>query len=221
MLRPLAGGPALRVTGFITGRQFELLPTVWTSLATWQALTAAAQPESRSAVPVAQVLTVSLAPGAQPTTVRREISSRLGATVLTRSQAVLAIPGAAAMHSTIAGLIAAVLVVAAIVTALFAALYTAERRSELARLRALGTPARRLASGLLVQALAPAVLAAIIAYLLAALMITAVPPQFPVKLPVPDAASLGALILVAAVAGTSLSVLRIARIDPATILEEP
>jgi putative ABC transport system permease protein len=220
-IRALAGGPPLRVTGFITGGQFELLPTVWTPLAAWQALAAATQPESRSTILVAQVLTVNLAAHAPAGRVQQEISHLLGATVMTRSQAVLAIPGAAAMRSTITGLIAAVLIVAAAVCALFAALYTAERRGELARLRALGASARRLALGLLVQAEAPAVIAAVIAYLLTWALVAVVPPQFPVALSVPDAAGIGALILLAAAAGTSIPVLRVARIDPSIILEEP
>jgi hemin transport system permease protein len=220
-IRSLAGGPPLRVTGFITGRQFELLPTVWTSLPAWQELAAAAQPESRSAVPVTQVLAVRLTAAAGAGAVRQEIGRVLGATVLTRSQAALAIPGAAAMRSTITALIAAVLVVAAAVCALFAALYTAERRGELARLRALGASARRLALGLLVQAEAPAVIAAVIAYLLAGTLLAVVGPQFPAALSVPDAAGIGALILLAAAAGTSIPVLRVTRIDPAITLEEP
>jgi putative ABC transport system permease protein len=220
-IRSLAGGPPLRVTAFITGKQFELLPTVWTSLAAWQALAAAAQPESRSAVPVAQVLTVRLTAQAQAGGVQQEISHLLGATVMTRGQAVLAIPGAAAMRSTITGLIAAVLIVTAAVCALFAALYAAQRRGELARLRALGASAQRLALGLLVQAEAPAVIAAITAYLLTRALLAVAPPQFPVALPVPDAADIGALILLAAAAGTSIPVLRVARIDPSITLEEP
>jgi hypothetical protein len=42
-----------------------------------------------------------------------------------------------------------------------------------------------------------------------------------VALPVPDAADIGALILLAAAAGTSIPVLRVARIDPSITLEEP
>jgi putative ABC transport system permease protein len=220
-LRALAGGPRLRVTGFISGRQFELLPTVWTSLAAWQALTAATHPESRSTVPAAQVLTVRLAAGAVTGRVQHEISGLLGATVITRDQAMLAIPGAAAMRSTIAELIAAVLAITAVVAALFAALYTAERRGELARLRALGASARRLAFGLLAQAEGPALTAIATAYLLTAALLAAAPPQFPVALPAPDAAGIGVLILLAVAAGASIPVVRVARTDPAITLEEP
>jgi putative ABC transport system permease protein len=221
LLRATAGGPALRVTGFLSGRQFELLPTVWTSLAAWQELTAAAQPETRSTIPAAQVLTVQLAPGAQPAAVQREIDGLLGASVVTRGQAMLAIPGAAAMRSTIAELIAATLIVATGVTALFSALYVTERRGELMRMRALGASARRLALGLLVQAWVPAVCATVVAYLLAEALIAAAPPQFPVALPLPDVAGLGALIALAATLGALIPSARIARIDPASSLEEP
>ncbi|HEY3869193.1 MAG TPA: hypothetical protein VGM10_12615, partial [Actinocrinis sp.] len=143
LLRTTAGGPALRVTGFVSGRQYELLPTVWTSLTAWQALTAAAQPETRTTTPDAQVLTIRLSQNAQPAAVQQEISSLLGATVVTvtRSQAMLAIPGAAAMRTTISELIAAAPIVATGVTALFSALYVTERRAELGRLRALGASA--------------------------------------------------------------------------------
>jgi putative ABC transport system permease protein len=222
LLRTTAGGPALRVTGFVSGRQYELLPTVWTSLTAWQALTAAAQPETRSTTPDAQVLTVRLAPHAKPAAVQQEISSLLGAAVVTvtRSQAMLAIPGAAAMRTTISELIAAALIVATGVTALFSALYVTERRAELGRLRALGASARRLALGMLIQAWAPAICATALAYLLAELLIAVAPPAFPVGLPIPDAAGLGALIALAATVGALVPAARIARIDPATSLEE-
>jgi putative ABC transport system permease protein len=220
-LRALAGGPRLRVTGFVTGRRFALLPTAWTSLAAWQALTAATQPESRGAVPVAQVLTVRLAAGAEAGRVQREIGALLGATVITRDQAVLAIPGAAAMRSTIAGLITAVLAITAVTGALFSALQMAERRGELARLRALGASARQLAFGLLAQAEGPALIAVAIAYLLTAALLAATPPQFPVALPGPAAAGIGALLLLAVAAGASIPVLWVARTDPAIALAEP
>ncbi|HEY3869759.1 MAG TPA: ABC transporter permease, partial [Actinocrinis sp.] len=183
---------------------------------------AAAQPETRSTTPDAQVLTVRLAPHAKPAAVQQEISSLLGAAVVTvtRSQAMLAIPGAAAMRTTISELIAAALIVATGVTALFSALYVTERRAELGRLRALGASARRLALGMLIQAWAPAICATALAYLLAELLIAVAPPAFPVGLPIPDAAGLGALIALAATVGALVPAARIARIDPATSLEE-
>ncbi|MBV9383743.1 MAG: hypothetical protein JOY82_09230 [Streptosporangiaceae bacterium] len=220
-LRPLAGGPRLRVTGFVAAGQFELLPTVWTSLATWQALSAAAQPESSSSVPVAQVLTVSLTARARQRQVQDEVSAALGgATVIGRDQAMLAVPGAAAMRTTIAELIAAVLGVAAAVCALFSALQAAERRAELARLRALGASARRLGMTLLAQTGIPAILAVGAAFLLTAALLAAAPPQFPAALPLPDAAGTGALILLAAGAGAIVPVVRAASVDPMITMEE-
>ncbi len=219
-LRPAAGGPPLRVVGFVADQRFELLPTVWTTLTTWQALTAAAQPETRTAVPAAQVLTIRLAPGADAATVARAVDARLATTTLTRSQAILAISGAAAMRATINELIAAVLLVATGVTALFAALYTAERRSELVRLRALGASAARLAAGLLAQAEAPVIIGTAAAYGITVALIATAPPQFPVSLPLTRALGLAGLIVAAGAAGTALSILRVLRIDPSITVED-
>jgi len=219
-IRQAAGGPPLRVVGFVADQRFELLPTVWTTLTAWQALSAAARPETRTAAPAAQVLTIRLTPSADAATVARAVDAQLAATTLTRSQAILAIPGAAAMRSTINELIAAVLLVAAGVTALFAALYTAERRSELARLRALGSSAARLAAGLLAQAEAPVIIGTAAAYGITAALIAAAPPQFPVALPLTRALGLAGLIMAAGAAGTGLSLLRVLRIDPAITVED-
>jgi putative ABC transport system permease protein len=219
-IRSPAGGPPLRVVGFVADQRFELLPTVWATISAWQALSGAARPETRTMAPAAQVLTIRLTPDADAARVARAVDARLGATTLTRGQAILAIPGAAAMRSTINELIAAVLVVAAGVTALFAALYTAERRGELARLRALGASGARLAAGLLAQAEAPVIIAAAAAYAITAALIAAAPPQFPVTLPLSRALGLAGLIVAAGAAGTALSVLRVLRIDPSITVEE-
>jgi putative ABC transport system permease protein len=219
-LRASAGGPEMRVVGFVPDEQYELLPVVWTTLGTWQALSAAAAPETRSPVPTAQVLTIRLAAGADSGRTAAALARVLDASVITRGQAMLAIPGASAMRSTLNELIAAVLVVALLATALFAALHTTERHSELARLRALGAPARALAAGLLAQVEIPVILSAAIAYLLTLALIAVAPPAFPVALPVSTALGLAGLILVAGILGTLGSMVRVIRIDPALILED-
>jgi putative ABC transport system permease protein len=218
-LRASAGGPEMRVVGFVPDERYELLPVVWTTLGTWQVLSAAAEPETRSPVPTAQVLTIGLAAGADSRRTAAALARALDASVITRGQAMLAIPGASAMRSTLNELIAAVLIVALLATALFAALHTTERHSELARLRALGASARALAAGLLAQVEIPVILAAIIAYLLTIALIAVVPPAFPVALPVLRAVGLAALILVAGIVGALGSMIRVIRIDPVITLE--
>lgn len=220
VLPVVTGGPPLRVVGFVASEQYQLVPTVWTDIGAWQALTGAAQPETRGGGPWAQVLTIQLAPGANAASVAASVTGRLAGSVVTRGQAMLAIPGATAMRSTLDQLIIAVLVVTALVTALFAALYTSERTPELARLRALGASARRLATGLLLQVEVPVIIAAVIAYLITVGMLAAVPPSFPASLPFSRAAEIGAFILLAGALGTALATVRIVRIDPATALEE-
>lgn len=218
-LRASAGGPAMRVAGFVPDERYALLPVVWTTLDTWQALSGAAEPETRSPAPTSQALTVRLAPGANSQRTAAALARALDASVVTRGQAELAIPGASAMRSTLNELVAAVLIVALLATALFAALQTLERQAELARLRALGASARALAAGLLAQVEIPVVISAVIAYLLTIALITVAPPAFPVALPVSTALGLAGLILVAGLIGAIGSVIRVIRIDPALTLE--
>ncbi len=218
-LRASAGGPVLRVVGFTPDERYALVPVAWTTIGTWQALSAAAAPETRSPIPSAQVLTIRLAPGANSGQTATALARALDASVITRAQAMLAIPGASAMRSTLNELIVAVLVVALLATALFAALHTAERHSELARLRALGASGRALAAGLLAQVEIPVILSAVIAYLITIGLIAVAPPAFPVALPVSTAFSLAGLILAAGLVGALGSLVRVVRIDPAITLE--
>jgi putative ABC transport system permease protein len=219
-IRALAGGPPLRVVGYVTAGQYELLPTIWTTMASWQQLSAAAAPETRGSQPWAQVLTIRLAPGASAARVAGEISARLGGDAVTPGQAVLAIPGATAMRATIQQLIVAVLAVTLLVAALFAALYTTECRAELARLRALGASARRLGGGVLVQVELPVVVAFTVGYLVTGGLLAAAPPSFPAALPLARALGLGALIAAAGALGAVGAMVRVVRIDPATAMEE-
>ena len=218
-LRASAGGPALRVVGFVPDERYELLPVVWTTLGTWQALSAAVAPETRSPVPTAQVLAIRLSPGADAAATAAALGRALDASVVTRGQAMLAIPGASAMRSTLNELTAAVLIVALLATALFAAMHTTERHAELARLRALGASAQALAAGLLAQVEIPVIVSALIAYLITIALIAVAPPAFPVALPVTTAVGLAALILAAGLLGALGSLVRVIRIDPVITLE--
>jgi putative ABC transport system permease protein len=220
-IRALAGGPPLRVAGFVTAGQYELLPAIWTTMGSWQQLSAAAAPETRGSQPWAQVLTIRLAPGASAAQVAGEVSARLGGVdAVAPGQAVLAIPGAVAMRSTIQQLIVAVLAVTLLVAALFAALYTTERRVELARLRALGASARHLASGVLVQVELPVILAFAVGYAVTGGLLAAAPPTFPAALPLARVLALGTLIAVAGALGAAGTIVTVVRIDPATAMEE-
>jgi putative ABC transport system permease protein len=215
-----AGGIVLRVVGFTADNRFQLLPTVWTTITIWQELRASLQPESSGLPPDAQALTVRLVPGVSAGRVARVIDHLLGVSALTPAQAALQIPGARQMRSTIDQLIASALGVAMVVTALFFALITAERRGELARLRALGATTGRLARGLLVQGEA-AVAVAVTAGSGAALALLAVaPPSFPVAVTAGSAASLAGALLLAGGIGASFALIRVAGVDRATVVAE-
>ena len=213
-LRTDAGTAPLRVVGFVADARFQFRPTVWTSVTAWRNLRDRLQPETRGLPPEAQVLTVRLAKGASPARVSRAVDARLPAVTVTRAQAALRIPGARQMRSTIDELIAASLAVATVVTTLFFALITAERRGELARLRALGASTWRIAGGLLVHADAAVAVAIAAGYTLALALLAVAPPSFPAAVTVRAAVGLAIAFLVTGGIGAGASLIGVARLDP-------
>jgi putative ABC transport system permease protein len=213
-------GTAVRIVGFVADERFGFQPTLWTTIATWQAMTERLQPETRGLPPYAQVLTVGLAPGATPPRAARAIASAVPATVVTREQAALLVPGARQMRSTIDELIAAALGVAGVVAGFFFALLAAQREGELLRLRALGMGLTRLVAVLLLQGETAVTVAVACGYALAIPIVALAPAAFPVTLTITSAVGLGAAFLLAGAIGTTVPLIRIGRLDPAVTLGE-
>jgi putative ABC transport system permease protein len=209
----------LRIVGFVDDARFQLLPTLWTTVDSWRTIRDQVRPERRSREATVQALPVRLAPGADPAQVARAIDATLGSTTtVPRDQAVLAIPGAAQMRATFAQIIVTTFLVAALVVALFFALLTVEKRTLLAMLKALGAANRRLAGGLLAQALLASAAGLVLGGLLAVALAALLPATFPVLLRAPTAVVLIAAALLTAATGVALSLRRVTRIDPALAL---
>jgi putative ABC transport system permease protein len=209
----------LRIVGFVDDARYQLQPTLWTTIQSWQAIGDQVRPERRTSRPTVQALPVRLAPGATPAKVARQIDTTLGTTTtVPRGRAVLAIPGARQMRATFGQIITTTLLVAALVVALFFALLVVERRGLLAMLKALGASDRRLAGGLLVQALLATATGLAVGGLLAWAMTAMLPPSFPAVFRATTTAVLVAATLATGTAGAALSLRRVLRIDPAQAL---
>jgi putative ABC transport system permease protein len=217
-LRTEARTAPLRVVGFVADTRYQFLPTVWTSIATWQVLQARLQPETRGLPAGAQALTVRLARGAPPGRVARAIGALLPASAFPRAEAALRIPGASQMRSTIDELIGASLAVATVVTTLFFALITAERRGELARLRAFGASTWRIAGGLVVQGEAAVAVGVAAGYTGAIALLAAAPPSFPAVVTARSAMGLAIAFLITGAIGTGATLISVVRLDPATAM---
>ena len=209
----------LRIVGFVDDARYQLQPTLWTTIQSWQAIRDQVRPERHTRQPTVQALAVRLAAGAKPAEVARQIDHTLAiTTTVPRERAVLAIPGAKQMRATFGQIITTTLLVAALVVALFFALLVVERRELLAILKALGASNARLAGGLLVQALLATAAGLATGGLLAWAMTAMLPPTFPAVFRATTTAVLVAATLATGVAGAALSFRRVLRIDPAQAL---
>ncbi len=138
-----------------------------------------------------------------------------GATnTLTKQDAVLASPGTRQQRSTFNGIIVVAFLVVGLVAALFFALLTLERAAIYGVLKALGTPTRSLVLGLLTQAVTLAVLAFVIGGLATAALTFILPARIPLQLESSRAMTTLIGLVVAAAVGGTISLRRIARIDP-------
>lgn len=210
----------LIVVGFTSDSRYELQPTLWTTVDTWRDVRNQARPEFEGREGDVQALAVALESGASPSQTATAIDAALGGDTetITRSAAVLALPGVEQQRSTFNQIIATTFVVAAIVIALFFALITLEKRNQLAILKAVGASSRYLATGILVQALLVGTIGIVIGLLLSRAVALVLPADVPVTFRSATAVTVGAITLVTAVVGAAFSFRRVTRIDPASAL---
>ena len=216
-------GPALTplvVKGFVSDTSFLLQGALWVEPGTWRALQRENRPDAAVADGVFQVLTVRARDGIDAKVLAARIDSATGGTTksLTRSEAVLSLPGTRQQNSTFQGIIYVTFFVTALVIALFFALLTLERAALYGVLKAIGASSRHLAAGLLTQAVGVAFLGFAAGALLTAALAQAVPAEVPLLFTTGRSASVAMGIVVAAVLGAAVSFRRLIRIDPASAI---
>ncbi len=158
--------------------------------------------------------------GADAARVARAIDRSTGSSThtLTTAAAVSALPGVESQRTTFRAIIGVTLLVAAIVVALFFALLTLERAALYGVLKAVGASSGQLAGGLFLQSAVTAVAAFVVGGLLACALAAVLPAGIPLQLlPMRALVTLAGIVL-AALAGSAISLRRIVRIDPATAI---
>lgn len=210
----------LTVVGFTQDSRYELQPTLWTTVDTWRDVRNEARAELEGRQGDVQALAVALEPGTSPSTAAAAIDRALGgdAETITRSAAVLALPGVELQRSTFNQIVATTFIVAAIVIALFFALITLEKRTQLAILKAVGASSRYLAVGILVQALLVAAVAVVLALVLSRATAFVLPATVPVTFRTGTALVVAVITLLTAAIGAAFSFRRVTHIDPASAL---
>lgn len=216
----VAVGPvALQVVGIVPDVSYQGQPTVWTSVPDWREMRAAVRPEFTGVDNDVSAVAVQFGAGATATATAADVAAALpGIAVLTTDETGLAIPGVAQQKSTLNAIIYTALAVAAIVVALFFALLVLEKRELFAALKALGTPNRKLGSGVIVQALLASAVGIVVGAIAARGLGMVLPEGVPALFRPETLLTTALFTLGAGVLGAVFSLRRIARIDPATAI---
>ncbi len=208
------------VIGWVDDANYLLQGGLWVDASTWRGVLAASRPDANLPEGTFQALTVTTAPGSDPTQVASDIDSATNGTTgtLTRHAAVLALPGINEQSSTFTSIILVTVLVAVLVIALFFALLTLERIGLYAVLKALGASTGQIFVGVVVQAL----VVVVTSFILGAVAVYALSPilrrALPFQLVVSRTATTFALLLIAATIGSALSLRRVVRVDPASAI---
>ena len=217
-------GPArsrVKVIGFLSDSRFSGQSTLWSSLATWRAVTAANRPSERAGASVEQALIVR-ADSQSP----HELAARIdrttgGAThALTIDAAIQALPGVSAQQTTFNQIIGITVAIGVLVVALFFALITIERIGLYGVLKAIGASSSTLFAGVVAQALVVSLIASAIG-IAAGLALDALIPSGG---SIPFVATPGRLltssgyVIIASLLGCAFSLRRVLNVDPAAAI---
>ncbi|MFI0432354.1 MAG: ABC transporter permease [Candidatus Nanopelagicales bacterium] len=209
------GQVSAEVVGITADSEYQLQPTMWTSVGTWRAMRDAVRPELRAQSDTVNAIALVTAPGSDLAAIAAAIPDT---TVLTAEQTGLAIPGVEQQSSTLNSIIYTTLAVAGLVVALFFALLVLEKRELFAALKALGASTGRLGRGVILQAIIASALGVVIGTILARLFDLIIPAGVPTLFRTQTLVTIAIFTMVAGVVGALFSLRRIAKIDPATAI---
>jgi putative ABC transport system permease protein len=211
----VVGSTTLQIVGIVADASYQLQSSVWTSLEDWRAMRNEVRPEFGGVDDDVSAIALQLQPGTTPASVGAALP---GVAVLSAEDAGLAIPGVEQQRSTLNAIITTALAVAALVVALFFALVVLEKRELFAALKALGTPTRKLAGGVVLQALVASAVGVAFGALAARGLGMVVPEAVPTLFRGETLAAIAVFTLFAGALGAVFSLRRIATIDPATAI---
>jgi len=150
VIRLLPGDVEITVVGLARDIQLNVTPTLFTTYDTYRTAVRAVNPDAGEPLP--NVLAVDPAPGWTADAVVETINGRSpDLDALTRTDAATETPGVAQVQQSFAIVFLLYGLVVPLVTGLFFLIVTFQKAESLTLLRAIGAPARRLVSSLLVQ----------------------------------------------------------------------
>lgn len=211
-IRVEPGGPELRVVGLARELNYSVSPTLFVSWETFAAARRGANPDAT--VVRASAVAVHVDAGADPSAVARRITAAVpGTEALSRGDAVSSSPGVSSVRQSFAVVLLLFYVVVPLVIGLFFLIVTFQKAGALTLLRAIGWPARKLASAILLQ-----VVLVVAAGTLAAAALLGVAARgtgtIEIRVAPGAVATTGGVVLGLCVVAALAAVRRVAQIDP-------
>lgn len=214
------GRVPITVVGWVDDVAYLLQGGLLVEAGTWREVLESSRPDAVLPDGAFQVLAVAVADGVEPEEVAAAIDDATDGTTgtLTVDAAIDALPGVDEQRTTFNQIIGVTFVVAGLITALFFAFVTLERSAQYGVLKAIGASSGQIFAGLVVQALVVTAGAFLLGGAIALGLAQVVPPEIPLVIEPSRAASVAIGMAVTAVAGGSISLRRVIRIDPASAI---
>lgn len=209
------GGHAIRVVGLSDDSRFAVLPTLFTSYATFETATRTANPDATDVLP--SLVAVHPAPGVEPEALAARITREVqGVEALDRQTAADSLPAVSSISSSFQVVLGLAFVVVVLVTGFFFLILTVQKTQALTLLRAVGASSWYLIRNLALQVTLVTLAGVALAAALLALAASASSDEFPIEADPRLIATTGAAVLALALLASLASVRRVARIDPFT-----
>lgn len=194
------GNMELTVVGTVSGRSYRLAPTLYMPIALWQDVQS--QSNGRQGSDINAVL------------VQGEAEPPENTIVASKSEIVENLPGYSEQALTLLLIQVFLVVIAAGIVASFFYIITLQKMPELGVMKAIGTKTAYLARALIAQVALLALIGVIVGTAIACIVQIVIGTAVPFDLDTRQFFVFGGILLVVAVLGTMLSLLRIARVDP-------
>ena len=183
---------------------------------TWRQVLASARPDATLAEEAFQVLVVDVEGEAGDVAAAIDEATAGGTSTLDLDAAISALPGVDAQTTTFNQIIVVTFFVAGLVVALFFAFVTLERSAQYGVLKAIGASSSQIYLGLVTQAIAVTAGAFLLGAAVSLGIARVVPAGIPLQLEPSRAAFVAVGMFLTALAGGSISLRRVVRIDPAS-----
>jgi putative ABC transport system permease protein len=197
----------LTIVGFTSGETYRLSPVIYLPIDLWQSL----QPKQTGLPDDPATAILVKGSGAAFHAIPTAVA---GTMVTTKGDVANAIPGESAQNSTLLMIQIFLVVIAAGIIAAFFYIVTLQKTGELGVMKALGAHTGYLTQALVMQAIVVTLVGVAVGIAIAAGIGAAVGTAMPYDITAARMLLFGGVLLLVAILGTSLSLTRIARIDP-------